>query len=519
MGADVVIETFRPGVVERFGLGADELRAENPSLVYASVTAFGRTGPLAGLKGYEGLVMARLGGHDSMGVIIDRPGPAFAAAPYCAFSVAQTALHGILAALFERERSGAGQRVDTTLIQGFAAHDTWNALIGHIARQYPDAFMSASLIDPGSSVPNNSLFFRLIAALSADGRWLQFSQTTPRLFTAFMRVLELDWMFDDPKWSSVPDFDDLEQRGEYFELMLAAIRSKTAAEWNEVFDREPDVWAEIFRDHSELLHHPQMEHDHSVVAVDDAARGSVLQPGPMVKLAATPGSVERSAPALDEHGAALRGGVRTAPRTASTFRQIEGLADLINAETRCQREQALLQAGGFASARYDVWRQSLLRAQGLVEAELDFADEGDVGVATAREARGIVDGLLSEIVEPLKGRGERLRDGVRIVIAGAPNAGKSSLMNALAKRDVAIVSEEAGTTRDVIEVHLDLGGVPVILTDTAGLREAAGQVEAEGVRRALARAEAADVVVWLVDATAPVWEPPAALKAKSASSR
>ena len=197
------------------------------------------------------------------------------------------------------------------------------------------------------------------------------------------------------------------------------------------------------------------------------------------------------------------------------LRQIEGLADLINAETRCQREQALLQTGGFASARYDVWRQSLLRAQALVEAELDFADEGDVGVGTAREARAIVDGLLDEISEPLKGRGERLRDGVRIVIAGAPNAGKSSLMNALAKRDVAIVSEEAGTTRDVIEVHLDLGGVPVILTDTAGLREAAGKVEAEGVRRALARAEAADVVLWLVDATAPVWEPPAGLKAKS----
>ena len=197
------------------------------------------------------------------------------------------------------------------------------------------------------------------------------------------------------------------------------------------------------------------------------------------------------------------------------LRQIEGLADLINAETRCQREQALLQAGGFASTRYEAWRRRLLRAQALVEAELDFADEGDVGVSTASEARRIVDGLLNEIVEPLKGKGERLRDGVRIVIAGAPNAGKSSLMNALAKRDVAIVSEEAGTTRDVIEVHLDLGGVPVILTDTAGLREAAGKVEAEGVRRALARAEAADVVLWLVDATAPIWEPPTALKAKS----
>src|SRR5262249_21667098 len=122
------------------------------------------------------------------------------------------------------------------------------------------------------------------------------------------------------------------------------------------------------------------------------------------------------------------------------LRQIEGLADLIDAETRCQREQALLQAQGTASARYEPWRQSLLRAQALVEAELDFADEGDVSVGTAVEARRIVDGLLQDIVEPLKGSGERLREGVRIVIAGAPNAGKSSLMNALARRDVAIVS-------------------------------------------------------------------------------
>jgi crotonobetainyl-CoA:carnitine CoA-transferase CaiB-like acyl-CoA transferase len=191
-------------------------------------------------------------------------------------------------------------------VQGLAAHDTWNALIAHITRQYPEAFSQAGLADEGAVVPNNSLFFRLLVALSADGRWLQFSQTTPRLFTAFMRVLGLDWMFDDPHWESVPDFDDVEQRTEYYEMLLAAVRSKTAAEWQEEFDCEPDVWAEIFRHGSELLDHPQMVHDGAVVTVDDAAFGPVRQPGPLVSLSTTPGEIARGAPALDEHGAAIR---------------------------------------------------------------------------------------------------------------------------------------------------------------------------------------------------------------------
>jgi tRNA modification GTPase len=196
--------------------------------------------------------------------------------------------------------------------------------------------------------------------------------------------------------------------------------------------------------------------------------------------------------------------------------EVEGLADLIAAETEAQARQALSQAEGGARARYESWRDELVKAQALAEAGLDFADEADVAADAAVQADAIVAKLLASISRHLQDRrGERLRDGYRIVIAGAPNAGKSSLLNALARRDVAIVSEEAGTTRDVIEVHLDLGGLPVIVTDTAGLREAEGAVEAEGIKRALARAGEADLVLWVVDATAPQWDAPDTLIAKT----
>jgi tRNA modification GTPase len=189
--------------------------------------------------------------------------------------------------------------------------------------------------------------------------------------------------------------------------------------------------------------------------------------------------------------------------------EVEGLADLINAETDAQARQALAQAGGSLRRLYESWRGQLLRAQALAEAGLDFADEADVAANVTTNVGAIVAELILQISNHLADRrGERLRDGFRVVIVGAPNAGKSSLLNALARRDVAIVSEEAGTTRDIIEVHLDLDGLPVILTDTAGLREAGGKVEVEGIRRALARVEAADLVVWLIDAKKPVSAPP-----------
>jgi len=177
----------------------------------------------------------------------------------------------------------------------------------------------------------------------------------------------------------------------------------------------------------------------------------------------------------------------------------EGLADLIDAETEAQRRQAVRQLEGAMGRLYDGWRDRLLHALAHLEAVLDFSDEGDVPGSLAEEVRAEAAAVAVEIGRHLsdKRRGERLREGVRVVIAGPPNAGKSTLMNALARRDVAIVSERAGTTRDVIEVHLDLNGYPVILTDTAGLREAGDEIEEEGVRRARQALERADILVWL----------------------
>jgi tRNA modification GTPase len=188
----------------------------------------------------------------------------------------------------------------------------------------------------------------------------------------------------------------------------------------------------------------------------------------------------------------------------------EGLADLIDAETDAQRRQALRQASGALAQLYEDWRRELIEAQGLVEAAIDFSDEADI--SHLAESKGLANAasLASRIKRHLDDgrRGEIVREGFRIVLAGPPNVGKSSLMNALARRDVAIVSDEPGTTRDVLEVRLDLGGYVAIVADTAGLREATGAVEQEGIRRARRRAEEADLIVWMADATAPGGEMP-----------
>jgi tRNA modification GTPase len=198
---------------------------------------------------------------------------------------------------------------------------------------------------------------------------------------------------------------------------------------------------------------------------------------------------------------------------------VEGLADLIAAETPAQRRQAFRQLKGLIGNRAEAWRRRLIEALALVEARIDFSDEADVPEDLIGPALRAAQQLRDEIAAVLADgqRGERLRDGLVVAIAGPPNAGKSTLLNRLARREAAIVSPFAGTTRDVIEVHLDLGGFPVTLLDTAGIRDGVEAVEQEGVRRARERTAASDLVLWVIDGSAcgVVADAPSDLAAKS----
>ena len=181
--------------------------------------------------------------------------------------------------------------------------------------------------------------------------------------------------------------------------------------------------------------------------------------------------------------------------------QVEGLADLIDAETEAQRRQAVRVLSGAVGDRVEGWRRDLIRAGALLEATIDFADE-DVPMDVSPEVLALIDSLMADLDREAAGvtAAERIRDGFEVAIVGAPNVGKSTLLNQLAGREAAITSEIAGTTRDVIEVRMDIAGLPVTFLDTAGLRETDDRLEQAGIDRALSRAEAADLRVFLTEA-------------------
>jgi tRNA modification GTPase len=241
----------------------------------------------------------------------------------------------------------------------------------------------------------------------------------------------------------------------------------------------PGPHSETGEDMAEL----QVHGGPAVIAATFAALGAIAGCRP-----AEPGEFTRRAFDNGKHG----------------LTEAEGLADLIAAETPAQRRAAFRQLKGQIGDRAEAWRSRIIEALALVEARIDFSDEADVPENLVTPALLTAQHLRDEIALILAdgGHAERLREGLVVAIAGPPNAGKSTLLNRLAKREAAIVSPHPGTTRDVIEIHLDLGGYPVTLLDTAGIREGSGPVEQEGIRRAKARAQSADLVLWVTDGSA-----------------
>ena len=304
--ADVLVTTVRPAAAARLGLTAERLAGRYPRLVAALITGWGSRGPWADYKGYEALIMAKTGVLHSKRQLTPGPDPAYVSVPYASFAAAQTAVHGILAALVERESSGLGQVVEANLVSGVGALDTYNWFYEMILRRYPDAFQPLVAAFDDAGRPQSRLMYALLVAATKDGTWLQFAQSAPRLTQAFLEELSLADEVREPEWAGFPDLPTPELRQEWWDKMLARVGERTLSEWEAVFDRNSNVFGEQFRTPDEALAHPQLVHEGRVVTVEDPDLGPVRQPSTLVHAGHRPLTELRRAPRLDEHAAEIR---------------------------------------------------------------------------------------------------------------------------------------------------------------------------------------------------------------------
>ncbi len=289
-GADVVIESFRPGVAERLGIGYETLSKAAPSLVYCSITGFGPTGPLAGLKAYEGVVHAVAGRMDAFYTLVGKDGPNYSALGVASYGVAMTALHGTLAALMLRDRTGIGQRVETSLLQALTCFDLWNFLAWQIHER------TGEEVARGYSGPVPPY----MTGRSKDGHWFQFGNLTVDTLWNFMSVMGLEETLSDPRFQDMPVFGDPEDAKTLQRLILERVVQKTHDEWMEIFLAR-DVAAEPFRTTQEGLQHPQALHNGDVIELADPDVGPTKQLGPIARLSETPLEIGRPSPRVGEH--------------------------------------------------------------------------------------------------------------------------------------------------------------------------------------------------------------------------
>ncbi|HVW43563.1 MAG TPA: CoA transferase [Amycolatopsis sp.] len=303
-GADVLVATGRPDSLARRGLTAEALGEKYPRLVSAVITGWGTSGPWRDLPGYEGVVMAKLGMLHAKRAMAQRQGPAFVSVPYASWGAGQTAVHGVLSALLERETSGRGQHVEADLVRGVSMIDTWQWTAELIGTRWPGAYETVDAYTQDGE-PRGHMLFPLLVAPTKDGQWLQFAQVEPRLFVAMLKEFGLGYMLTDPYWKDIPRFEDQKRRSELWEIMLLKVGERTLAEWQHAFDTNPDLSAELFRFGQATLDHPQLQHDGRVITVSDPVLGPVRQPSTLIQSDGGPLVPAALAPALDADHALL----------------------------------------------------------------------------------------------------------------------------------------------------------------------------------------------------------------------
>lgn len=304
-GADVLVTTTRPSTADAMGFTAEALAEKFPRLVAATITGWGSDSPFRHYKGWEGLIMAKAGIMYGKRQLTVRPGPSYVNTPYASFAAGQAALHGILAALIERETSGLGQLVESDLVRGIGSMDTYNWFYEMVLHRYPGAYTPMDVAYDDDGKPQAFLIYALLIGATQDGAWLQFAQTAPRLMQAWLAELDLAKELADPKWAGFPMLPTAELRTEWWTMMLERVNARTFDEWMRVFEVNHDVAAEPFRTPEDSLDHPQIAFEGRAVVVEDPELGPVRQPSTMIQVDGKPLTELRPAPRVGEQDAQL----------------------------------------------------------------------------------------------------------------------------------------------------------------------------------------------------------------------
>ena len=292
--ADVVVSTLRPGNAERLGADYAALAADNPRLIYCSITGFGPRGPYADYPAYEGVVAAKSGRMQGFTGQRKREGPGFAAVPVGSHAASQGAVHGIAAALIERERCGRGQIVETSLLQGMLPFDLLQLLLTQLHEREPDIYPDILVIGGGMPTLNYH------PVMAADGRWIQLGNLLEHLFYAFMDAADLTELFAEEQWQrSQAEWSEAALE-EMRDRILERMQERSAEEWMEIFRASGNVAAEIFTPTNDALDNLDMQANGDVITIEDPCVGPVRQLGPVGHFDETPAEITRPAPAVGE---------------------------------------------------------------------------------------------------------------------------------------------------------------------------------------------------------------------------